>query len=101
VRSLSIFCCPRFLECLPLREAEVFVLFALADFTFVLGWLVLDGDTVLLAGVAEDAFARVKASEHTRIVTLEATALFSHDPANLIQKPQSRSKAGLPLKEMG
>jgi hypothetical protein len=73
----------------------------LADFTFVLGWLVADDDAVLLAGVAEDAFACVKAIEHTRIVTLEATVLFSHDPANLIRKPQSPAKQVCPLKEVG
>lgn len=77
-----------------MREVDVFVRFALAD--FVLEWLVADDDAVLLAGVAVDAVACVKAIEHTRIVTLEATVLFSHDPANLIRKPQSPSKAGFP-----
>ncbi|HST09288.1 MAG TPA: hypothetical protein VLL05_02835 [Terriglobales bacterium] len=49
---------------------------------------------VLFAGVADEGVA-CKAIEHTRIVTLEATVLFRHDPANLIQAPQSPSNAGL------
>jgi hypothetical protein len=74
----------------------------LVDFTFELGWLLADVGAVLLAGVAEDAVACVKAIEHTRIVTLEATVLFSHEPANLIRKPQSLNKAGFPtLTRMG